>query len=221
MAKLLLYGEFARACGVSTASVSVAATKRLKPARVPSPTRKDRHLIDADHLAARAYHARHSATATPLDEFDGVDDSLPSAPDVDSLYESWTLARLIATFGTNEAFTNWLTATKLIVEIHAKNLATLDKEKNSISRDLVRLHIFGALNDSNQRLLINATATIAKRVSALATAGGTMEDAERICRAEISRHLKASQRAAIDGLAVQAEQVGTGASAQPYRFNAD
>lgn len=204
MAKPVLYGTFARACGVTTASVSIAAQKSLRPARVRSPSRRDRYLIDVEHPAAIAYHRKHYATATPLADLAGIDD-MPPPPDVDfGQFSDWSLARVVGEYGTDERFKTWLSATKILVEIHAKNLQTLDRERRTIDRDLVRQHIFGAINDGNQRLLVDAPKSIARRVSAHAKSEGTIEDVEKMIRAEISKHLRAAQLAAVAGLAAEA-----------------
>lgn len=207
MAKTMTYTDFAGLCGVSREAISLASMRILKPALLPSPKRRGYFVIDLEHPAAVEYYRNHTTDGRSLADAAGIDDLVEPLPDVDiSQYGDWSLIRLVGEFGTDERFRNWLLATKLIIEIHAKNLQTLDKEKNIICRDLVRQHIFGSINDTNQRLLIDAPKTIAKRVSAHATDGGTMEDAEKMIRAEISKHLRASQVAAMVGLVTAAER---------------
>lgn len=59
-----------------------------------------------------------------------------------------------------------------------------------ISRRLVETHVFGAIEASHKRLLGDAAKTIASKVFNSTRAKGTLEEALRLVREEISKHLR-------------------------------
>jgi len=169
----------------------------IPPKPAPMPTQSNR-----PGRPPRMALPPHPAGYSELPDFDPNQDIRE--------YMEWPLSRIVATFGTGERFLEWLRATKILVEIHAKNLQTLNVEEKTISRDLVRLHIFGAMNDSNQRLLIDAPKTIARRISAHAKSDGTIEDAEKMVRDIISKQLRNATSTAQRLLETQSEANGGG-----------
>lgn len=82
-------------------------------------------------------------------------------------------------------------------EVRRLNLQNLETEGRLISRDLVRTHVFGAIDAGNRRLLGDASKTIARRVYGLARSGAPIEEAERTVRELISSQLRFVQTTAV------------------------
>lgn len=101
-----------------------------------------------------------------------------------------TLRELVDRFGTKTAFRDWLVARKTIADIREKDLKNDETEGRLISRELVRTHIFGAIDAVNRRLLGDSPKTIARRLYALAKDDAPVEDAEAAVRDMISSNLK-------------------------------
>lgn len=100
-----------------------------------------------------------------------------------------TLQQLVERFGTATAFKDYLDARKKIEDIVGKELENDETVGRLISRDLVRTHVFGAIEQANKRLLQDAAPNISRTVYALARRGAPVEDAEREARDVIGRIL--------------------------------
>src|SRR5690606_8499244 len=70
------------------------------------------------------------------------------------------LAPLTERFGLESAFKDWLDALKKIEEIREKRLKNEALEGNLIERELVKTHVFGAIESGNRRLLSDTPKTI-------------------------------------------------------------
>jgi hypothetical protein len=79
---------------------------------------------------------------------------------------------------------------KRAAEVQRLTLQNRETEGRLISRELVKTHVFGAIDAANRRLLGNASKTIAHRVSALARAGAPVEEIERTVRDIIAQNLQ-------------------------------
>lgn len=208
MRRLYTRADFARLAGVSGAAVTKACKGQLAPASVAK-------RIDVDHPAAVAYleghgvsppvaiHARPEpfAAESPLRDRGDLRDARPSRgapdqpldassePDIESLADL-TLRELIERYGTETQFKDWLDALKKIEDIREKRLKNEETEGRLIERELVKTHVFGAIEASNRRLLGDAPKTIARRVYAQAKSGTTLEEAESTVREIISSQLR-------------------------------
>lgn len=208
-ARLVSRSEFARMAGVSPGAVTRASLKSLKAA-----CHGDR--INIDHPDAVSYLARHESRRTsgkkakrgrtkrrstrakapktaPNPDASGHDSSTEAL----TRYRHQTLEQLTDQFGTDRTFRDWLQALKKIEDIRKARLDNEETEGRLMRRELVRTHIFGAVERSNQRLLGDAPKTIAQRLYAAARSGQSLEEAERIVRAVVSTHLEEVQKAAI------------------------
>lgn len=105
-------------------------------------------------------------------------------------YSHLSLDELVERFGTAIAFRDWLDARKKISEIREKDLKNDETEGRLIERELVRTHIFGAIEAGNRRLLGDAPKTIARRLYALAKSGAPIEEAEGVVREIMASQLK-------------------------------
>jgi hypothetical protein len=97
---------------------------------------------------------------------------------------------MVKRFGTDLRFKDWLAALKDIELIHEKRLKNGETEGGLISRELVKLHVLGALESAFKRLLGDAAKTIAAKVANTIRSGGGLEEAQRQVREEISKQLK-------------------------------
>lgn len=100
------------------------------------------------------------------------------------------LLPLVERFGTDTRFADWLSSLKDIELIREKRLKNGETEGGLISRELVKTFVFGAIEAANKRLLGDAAKTIASKVFNSTRAKGTLEEAQRLVRDEISKQLK-------------------------------
>lgn len=131
--------------------------------------------------AARKPKAKPSPDARP-DGDQTVDGEVP--------HEEMSLRELTDRFGTITTFKDWLDARKKLVDIREKDLKNAETEGELIDRELVRSHVFGAIESVNRRLLGDAPKTIARRLYAAAKSDMNVEAAEKIVREIISSQLK-------------------------------
>lgn len=111
-----------------------------------------------------------------------------SSEDLKDLTE--LLLPLVERFGTDTRFADWLSSLKDIELIREKRLKNGETEGGLISRELVKTFVFGAIEAANKRLLGDAAKTIASKVFNSTRAKGTLEEAQRLVRDEISKQLK-------------------------------
>lgn len=116
------------------------------------------------------------------DDADGSDD------DLEELAEG--LRPLVERFGTATRFRDWLVALKTIEEIRAKRLDNEEHEGLLIERELVQVHIFGAMDATNRRLLQDFPKTVARELYAQARGGKILEEAEKTVRDLIGAQLR-------------------------------
>lgn len=108
-----------------------------------------------------------------------------------------TLDELVALFGTAPSFRDWLDARKKIEEIREKDLKNDETVGRLIERDMVKRHVFGAIDNAFRRLLGDAPKTIARRLYAMAKSGATLEEAEAVVREVIGSNLAAVKSTAV------------------------
>jgi hypothetical protein len=163
--------------------------------------------IDADHPLWLAYVSGPDAAPTDDDEDADIDEPAPTVArrrerdsegaeddevDLDGDFESYadlTLRELIDRHGTVTGLGDWLDARKTIAEIHGKELKNAELEGQLISRELVKIHVFGAIESANRRLLADASKTIAQTLYPMARRSESVEDAEKVVRDIISKIL--------------------------------
>jgi hypothetical protein len=104
-------------------------------------------------------------------------------------YADQSLRWLTERFGTATAFVDWLDARKTISDIRAKDLKNDELAGRLISRDLVKAHVFGAIENANRRILGDASTTITRRLYSAARSGATVEEADAIVREILSQTL--------------------------------
>ena len=180
MPRLVSRAELARIAGVSRATV----TELCKQGSLVDAV-EGKH-VDLDHPAARAYLERRGVSPEDISSLANFGEG--SSEDLAELAS--ILSPLTERFGTEPAFKEWLDALKKIEEIREKRLKNEALEGELISRELVKTHVFGAIESSNRRLLSDTPKTIARRLYAAAKADEPVEEAEKVVRELISSQLR-------------------------------
>jgi hypothetical protein len=121
-----------------------------------------------------------------------------SDADLEELAE--VIGPLLERFGTELRFRDFLTALKTIEEIRAKRLANEETEGRLIERDLVRVHVFGAIDRCNRQLLQDSPKTIARRLYGMAKADAPVEEAEKVVRDNLASQLRPAKEHAARAL---------------------
>lgn len=101
-----------------------------------------------------------------------------------------TVREVMEKFGTRSAFLDWLVAVQKIEQIRERQLNNAETEGSLINRDLVKQHIFGAIESANRRLLTDTPKTLARRVYAMCRSGTSIEEAEKTVAEIIGSQLK-------------------------------
>lgn len=114
----------------------------------------------------------------------------PGADESIDRYLDMTVREIRSTFGGVEALTNWITVRKQLEDIRGREIMNAEREAKVIPRELVRAHVFGALDTLTGRLLLDVPRTLAARVLALLTAGEGLEKAEAMIREVVSVQIK-------------------------------
>lgn len=120
---------------------------------------------------------------------------LPQQPDNAGTPEDITelgllLRPLVARFGTERGFRDWLLSLKDIETITGKQLENARTQGFLIPRDFVKTHVFGAIEGTNRRLLSDTPKTLCRELYALAKSGAPLEDAERMARKLLGKQLE-------------------------------
>lgn len=199
MARFVTRAELSRMAKVSDTAISKACKTTLAPAC-------EGLRVDVDHPAVLAYlkgkgqkppRLRPSSAEPP-----------PSAPadrprsavrasaatlagsdeDIEELAE--LIRPLLERFGTSLRFKDFLASLKTIEDIRGKRIENEKDEGRLIERELVRVHVFGAIERANRQLLTDLPKTITRTLYAAAKSGVPVEDSERTVRAQISDQLK-------------------------------
>lgn len=209
MAAPITKADAARRRGVTAASITKWAKKHPEACL-------DGGRIDADHSSWLAYLSDSDDTST--DDTDEVAAETPTPtvvrsrerdpepePDDEDLdlesdfdrYADLTLRELIERHGTKTGVRDWLDARKKIAEIREKDLKNAETDGRLIDRELVKTHVFGAIEAGNRRLLTDFPKTAAARVYALAKTGMPLEDAEKLIRELIGTQLDPVKETAV------------------------
>lgn len=105
-------------------------------------------------------------------------------------YPHWTLLQIAQRFGTVERFNKYLDALKKIAETENKQIGNAEKMGELISREFVRVNIFGVIDSAMNRLLGDTPRTMAGEIVAMVNTGSTKEEIEEEIHKMISDQLK-------------------------------
>ncbi len=153
-------------------------TKAAKkaPKRAPQPT-----------TPRRAPAARPKKRVSEAIDTDALD---PDSPEFIERYGHLTHAQLVRAFGTVRALRDVLDALKKREDIRGKRLENDEADGHLISRELVKTHVFAAIEGCHRRLLQDLPRTISRRNYAAANSGTPIEDSEEVTRELISSVLE-------------------------------
>ena len=227
VARLVSKAEYARLRGISKAAVTKKCRGAFKAACEGDRVNIDHPLAKADLGAAwpapersdgaptgKAKRGRKSAS-DPTDAGDGAlkggaeptaarpekPPPPPQVPAPSSLSELEEIKALLAPltdrFGTSRHFRDWLLSLKDIEVILEKHLRNEQAQGELISRELVKAHVFGALQGLSRKLLQDSSKTIARRLAAHFASKGTVEEAEAIVRENIGSQIAPVKEKAI------------------------
>lgn len=209
MSRFVSRAELSRLAKVSDVAISKACKTQLAPAC-------DGKRVDVDHPAVVAYlksHGRRPPKAgairsepppapladRPRPAIRQPSASLPgSDEDLEALSE--LIQPLLERFGTELRFKDFLTALRTIEEIRGKRLANEETEGRLVERELVRVHVFGAIEKIHRRLLSDIPKTLARTLYAAANSGVPLEVSEKSVRDQISTQLGPMKAAAARSL---------------------
>jgi hypothetical protein len=131
----------------------------------------------APHLRGHAA-AREARKASPM----LPPDSNPDAPEIPAHIEAFadmTLRELIARFGTDVRFLDWLKATKEIEMINERRIKNAAASGKLITRDLVARGVIDPFNSAHLRLMSDGAKSIAGAAVAKHMAGAELIEIER------------------------------------------
>jgi hypothetical protein len=141
------------------------------------------HDVDPAHVRLGLHKPREKATAArrqPAQE---------DVPDVSELVDQ-SLRWVTDTYGSNEAFAEWLDRRKTIGEIHRLELANAEKEGRLIPRDGVQAFVMAAIDATFRRLLRDFPKTVAQLAYSEARAGASLEETEAKIRDAVASQLR-------------------------------
>lgn len=206
--------ELARRRGVSTTAIAKACRVRLLPACSGKRVDVKHPLVVAYLSAATTLNDTAEAASDPTPPRPtlakpaispparrrGSDVSRPSGTEPGSDEDLEALAQalqpLMERFGTQQTFRDFLAALKTIEDIRGKRLDNEETEGRLIERELVRVHVFGAIETTHRQLLADLPKTLAQTLYANARSGVPLEESERSVRTEISKVLAPMKHAA-------------------------
>lgn len=183
--RLVARSKLARMAGVSPAAITKACRKRLAPAC-------HGRRLDLDHPVVREYLESKELPTSAKAPFQ-------DPADIRVLLDC-RLREIVDWFGTLEGFADYVDVRKKIAETHKTELYNQRQAGELIERELVRTHVFGALEAMNLRLLTDTPKTVSRRLYALALSHAPLEEAEGFVRRNISQQLRVVKTQAINAL---------------------
>lgn len=148
---------------------------------------------DLNNLHEAVAPAVAKPQASPEHEMNSIAGTSPrgSALDMNSTdlmnhFGNKTLFQIIAEHGSDNAFQKVIQAMKQVADVEEKRLKLSKQRGEVIDRELVKRHLFGAIESGNVRLLNDLPGNITRTVYSAAKAKQTPEEAEKEVREMIS-----------------------------------
>lgn len=116
--------------------------------------------------------------------------TLHAIPDDIERFSDMTLRELVARFGTDTAFLDWLKATKEIETINEKRIKNAQSRGELVSREVVKVGIIEPINTAHVRMMTDGAKTIATRVVAMHNAGRTHADIVKFVADQIASFIR-------------------------------
>jgi hypothetical protein len=184
--------EYLRGKGVAPPKVRKSVLSRAPAPTAPPSVEADEALVPEVPPAARpGPMAPADARAYLLELTQGI-----KVRDLPSM----TLQQVVERFGTFTQFTDLLDARKKIADIVEKDLKNDATTGRLIERELVKTHVFGAMEQQNKRLLQDAAPNITRTIYAAARSGKSVEEAENEAREILTRILSPAKESAARAL---------------------
>lgn len=164
-------------------------TRHGAPDRAPTPPPESPPPAPAAPTKARK--PRRSEESEPTEPLPEVPDpDRITAANIESASDDLTLRQVVARWGNLRRFNDELDALKKIEEIRQKYLSNEETEGRLISRELVKAHVFGALDALSRKLLRDSTKTIARRVYGLVKTDAGLEQVEALVREILTSQIR-------------------------------
>lgn len=117
-------------------------------------------------------------------------DNVAEVPENIEAFADMTLRQVVARYGSDAAFVDWLRATKLIEDIHEKRLKNAATSGSLISRTVVENGLIDTINTTHKKLLTDGSKSIAARCRSAALLGESESDIEQTVLDQISSFLR-------------------------------
>ena len=183
---LVSRAEFARRAGVAASTVTKACKKALAPAT-------SGRRIDVNHPAAIAYINKRTGNTTTVNGWTAHNEAKKLAALETLKNESladMTLLELVAKYGTDTAFSDWLKSVRIIEDINEKRLKNTQTICELVNVQLVKNGVVKPFDMMCDKLLTDGAKTIASRVTTMNGAGRSVEDCEHFVADQISTFIK-------------------------------
>lgn len=171
--------------GSARASRIAAMIKATNAKAAPATKREaqiDEHKPHVRGTAAR----REKMKAAPVEE----NDEPLEVPDNIADYADMTVREIVAKFGTDTRFVDYLKALKSIEDIQEKRLKNEQTQGNLVQRDLIRIGIIEPLNTAHVKMMTDGAKAISVRVPAMSAAGEDNVTIEKYISGVISSFIK-------------------------------
>lgn len=145
----------------------------------------------ADHIEQnKTPHVRGTAARREKMKAAPVEDEPLEVPDNIADYADMTVREIVAKFGTDTRFVDYLKALKSIEDIQEKRLKNEQTQGNLVQRDLIRIGIIEPLNTAHVKMMTDGAKAISVRVPAMSAAGEDNVVIEKYISGVISSFIK-------------------------------
>jgi hypothetical protein len=215
MEKLISKASFSRLCGVQPSSVS-AACRKFPPEAIVGGR------VDLNNASVIEYVIKHTGKPPPENHKDISDgtrkilvgsaarnerkkkaamnamekviaDVSDTDPEDISDYNDWPLSKVIAKYGSDAQFCDWLRAVKLIEDISEKRIKNATMEGKLVSRELVLRGIIDPMNSVFTKILTDGAKTATRRMMAMRDVGADFEEIESYLADQMSSLIRPAQ----------------------------
>ena len=193
---LISRAEFSRRAGIAPSTTTKACKKALAPA---TSGRK----IDINPPAAIAYLNKRTGNTTTVNGWTARNEVKKLAALETLKNESladMTLHELVAKYGTDTAFSDWLKSVRIIEDINEKRLKNTQTIGELVNVQLVKNGVVKPFDMMCDKLLTDGAKTTASRVTTMSGAGRSVEDCEVFVADQVSSFIKLFKAESLGGL---------------------
>ncbi len=149
--------------------------------------------INMDHAAAKAWVPSRRVARAPPDSSADVEAASGGGLEIEEeirKYWDYTLRHIIERYGTMPIFASMLQAADKVESINARRLDSDRKTGELISREFVKKHILGLVEQIFQRMLAEMPVKLASEVHTMCATGATLEEVQQSIHDAVSRELR-------------------------------